>query len=387
MKRAVVTHLKARAWWADDLIAETDNALCVELAGRLTLFFPRADVRDIAPHDVAAAGARLEPPEESAELRDMVAFDDNLVRVEVIDTLGSNDPRAASTKRFPIWGDLTLLLDVMAVRRTGDLQFEGRGVPDERRPVVEGSQMLGQAIVAAGELAPDRRVVSGHLAFVRAADSRYPLSLDFDRLTDGRTFSSYAVRVLQGERLCAAGTLLLDVTSPDLIRHAVPPPTCAGPYESPSYDMSVLGRDIRVVEGAYTDDPNAPVGPPVIDTWVRFAPLPNVGTAMNAALLTQFMGHMPIAAALRPHPGVGQAAAHHSLSTAINAISVSLHSDVRADEWMLYHHHATFAGDGMTHSECRVYDEADRLLASFTVEAMVRLMDPSGPALGGTHVL
>jgi hypothetical protein len=39
---------------------------------------------------------------------------------------------------------------------------------------------------------------------------------------------------------------------------------------------------------------------------------------------------------------------------------------------MRYHHRSTFAGNGMTHSECRVYDEDDHLLASFTVDAMVR---------------
>jgi hypothetical protein len=61
-----------------------------------------------------------------------------------------------------------------------------------------------------------------------------------------------------------------------------------------------------------------------------------------------------------------------TLSTAINTISISLHADVRADRWVLYRHLATFAGDGMTHAECRVHDEAGRLLASFSVDAMVR---------------
>jgi hypothetical protein len=45
---------------------------------------------------------------------------------------------------------------------------------------------------------------------------------------------------------------------------------------------------------------------------------------------------------------------------------------------MLYHHHSTFAGDGMTHSECHVYEEDGALVASFTVDAMVRgFADPS----------
>jgi acyl-CoA thioesterase-2 len=39
---------------------------------------------------------------------------------------------------------------------------------------------------------------------------------------------------------------------------------------------------------------------------------------------------------------------------------------------MLYHHESTFAGDGMTRSTCRVYDVEGRLLASFSVDAMVR---------------
>jgi acyl-CoA thioesterase len=39
---------------------------------------------------------------------------------------------------------------------------------------------------------------------------------------------------------------------------------------------------------------------------------------------------------------------------------------------MLYHHLSTFAGDGMTHAECRVFTESGDLLASFSVEAMVR---------------
>src|SRR6201999_967083 len=100
---------------------------------------------------------------------------------------------------------------------------------------------------------------------------------------------------------------------------------------------------------------------------------------LHAGLLAQFSGHASIAAALRPHEGIGQSQAHRTLSTAINAIQISFHADVRADRWMLYRHHSTFAGDGMTHSECRVYDIDARLLASFTVDAMVRRFSNERP--------
>lgn len=113
------------------------------------------------------------------------------------------------------------------------------------------------------------------------------------------------------------------------------------------------------------------MGPPVLDAWVRFRDVPD-DPALHAGLLAQFTGHLPIAAALRPHPGIGQREAHRTLSTAINAIAISLHRDVRADRWMLYHHLSTFAGDGMTHAEGRVHGEGGELLASFAVDAMVR---------------
>ena len=139
--------------------------------------------------------------------------------------------------------------------------------------------------------------------------------------------------------------------------------------------MGVTGRDLRVVDGAYTSDPDAPVGPPELDAWIRFRDVP-ADPPLHAALLAQFTGHFSIAAALRPHAGIGQMEAHRSLSTAINAIAISFHGDVRADRWMLYHHLSTFAGDGMSHSECRVHDEHGGLVASFTVDAMIRRFAP-----------
>ena len=231
--------------------------------------------------------------------------------------------------------------------------------------------MLGQAIVAAGRHAPGRRAVSAHLVFLRAADAGQPLRFHLDELTAGRTFTSLGVQVWQGDRRCASGTFLLDQTAPDVLRHAVEMPAVPGPDDSTPYDMRVTGRDIRVVDDAYTDDPDAPVGPPVLDAWVRFGDVPE-DPYLHAGLLAQFTGHLSIAAAMRPHVGIGQAQAHRTLSTAINAINLSLHADVRADRWMLYHHRSTFAGDGMTHADCRVHDESGALLASFTVDAMVR---------------
>jgi acyl-CoA thioesterase len=235
---------------------------------------------------------------------------------------------------------------MLDVRQDGDLRFVSTARSDGRRPVVEGSQMLAQAIVAAGRHATDRHPVSAGMLFLRAAAAGRPLEFELEELSAGRTFT-------------------------EVITHEVAPPDVPGPYQCRPYDMGVTGRDLRVVDDAYTGDPDAPVGPPSLDCWVRFQDVP-ADPVIHSALLAQFSGHMSIAAALRPHPGIGQDQAHRSLSTAINAINLALHREVSADEWMLYHHLSTFAGDGMTHSECRVHSEDGQLLASFTVEAMVR---------------
>jgi len=372
--RAFLAHsngcpFEARAWLDDELVAVSPAAVRVEQPGeRPMLCFPAGDVRGkVATGDevlLASAPAGY------------VAFDHDHARVRVmlVDAFASEHERDRTLKRFPTWGDSADLIDILNVRPDGDRSYVSATrdtAANRHRGVVEGSQMLAQAIVAAGRHAPGRRVVSASMVFMRAANTSELLRFDVEELSGGRNFTTLALSVRQSGKLCASGIMLLDATAPDVIRHGAAAPDTKGPYASEPFDMSVTGRDVRFVDGAYTGDPNAPVGPPVLDAWVRFREVPE-DPHLHAALLAQFTGHVSIATALRPHAGIGQKQAHRTLSTAINAIYISFHADVRADRWMHYHHHSTFAGDGMTHSECRVYDAEGVLLASFSVEAMVR---------------
>ncbi len=374
---------RATAWLGETEVASSSAALRVDEPGAApTLYFPVDDVHferlsSAGDGPVVRVVDHLAGP--LAPLSGKAVFDGERVRLELLDTVDGEDPRAATVKRFPNWGDARHLLELFELRPAGFRRYTSAGRHDHRRPVVEGSQMLGQAIVAACREVPARRPVFAAMVFLRAADAAAPLCFELDELSEGRTFAGLSAQVVQHDRRCAAGTILLDRTADDVVRHHAPPPEVPGPFDCPPLDMGVTGRDIRVVDGAYDDDPGAPVGPPEIAAWVRFREVPD-DPALHAGLLAQFTGHMSIAAALRPHAGFGQQQAHRTLSTAVNAISFSLHRDARVDRWVLYRHRSTFAGDGMTHSECRVNDEAGDLVASFTVDCMVRgFRAPHGP--------
>jgi acyl-CoA thioesterase/uncharacterized protein (DUF427 family) len=392
---------RARAWWGDVLLADSARALRVDAPGCApSLWFPWDDVSvshlrsagrethdgveferfdadgpipdrhdDVTWGDrdaASAAGGRdrdgvvhrcITPPATLPQLRDHAVVDHDRASVELVDTVDGDDPRDVTVKRFPNWGDAS---DLVAVLDRGAV------VADQHRPVIEGSQFLGQAIVAAMRAAPGRRVASAHMMFLRAANANVPVELVLDEVTSGRTFTAFTARVEQGGRVCASGTLLLGVPAADVVRHTERTPAdVPGPYDAVPYDMGVTGRDLRVVDAVYTDDPAAPVGPPAIDAWVRFRTVPD--------------GHMSIAAALRPHAGVGQREAHRTISTAINAIAISFHADAHMDHWVLYRHLATVVADGIAHSECRVHDESGVLVASFTVDAMIRPLDRPNP--------
>jgi acyl-CoA thioesterase II len=395
---------RARARSGALVLAESDECLLVQRDGEpAVLYFPRDAIAwshlDEAGRDDAGGGVgataqwtldgrpvlrvATRPRVGLEALRDHGTFDPDRVAQEVVDAEPTTPARDITLKSFPTWGDATDLIGLLDVQPEGDGRFVGGVHSDGRRPVVEASQMLGQVIVATSRLAPARRAVSASLAAVRPADARRPLAFDLEELSAGRTFTGFESRVTQDGRVCAAGTVLLDATAPMLITHAVDPPSVPGPYECPPFDMAVTGRDLRIVDGAYSNDPDAPVGPPQIDCWVRFRHVPD-DDALHAGLLAQFTGHIPIAAALRPHAGVGQDQAHRTLSMGINAIHLAIHRAVRADEWMLYHHRSTFAGDGMTHADCRVHAEDGMLLASFNVEAMVRAFPDNAERDGRT---
>jgi acyl-CoA thioesterase-2 len=275
---------------------------------------------------------------------------------------------------------LERMLAVFDVAPLGPDRFAGESDAGGHagRQVVEGSQLLAQSMVAAGKALPGRpsgwTVRSAHALFVSVADPGEPLELGVATVRAGRSFASAVVTVSQGGRTRATATVLLDQPQPDVIRHDLwsgPPP--AGPEAAYPAEMPMRGRQLRI-EGVRDHGSPDETGPPVLDAWLRYDTVP-ARDDLRRALLAHFTGHLSISTAMRAHPGIGTAQAHHTLSTAVMGLGVSFHDPVTWDGWIRYHHESTFAGAGVAYVRGQVLTADGRLLASFTQDAMIRALD------------
>jgi acyl-CoA thioesterase-2 len=401
----------ARAWHGDLLLAESTSAIrVIETDHVERLYFPESDVeaRLLTTNDhhticpfkgeadywsLTAADPGVEdvfwtyrdPMVEVAGLKGFLGVYHEKVRVE-LETAWPGDIPVA-TNRFPVWGDQSDLLTLIDVQENGPNRFIAPGYHERTRNVVEGGQLLAQAIVAATKSVPDQRVTSAFLTFPKAASFDDPIDVLVEPLRRGRTLSTLAIRAEQNGVLVSPGLVLMDSGAGDTIQNVVAMPDVPGPDESESYDMRVTGRELRIVDGAYSPDPNR-VGPPVIYAWVRFRDNPQEHY-LRSALVAQATTHWTIGAALRPHAGFGEADAHVTLSTGIISVAIAFHDDAAIDEWLLYDNPAIWSGRGLAQGDGKVFTQSGRLVASYSVQAMIRgfVKPPEAMGMNSTNVM
>jgi acyl-CoA thioesterase len=296
------------------------------------------------------------------------------------DSHSDQDDDGARPRVNPAWGDTSDLLALLDVTCVDSNRYLGPPHGKVTRNVVEGGQLLGQAIAAASKELPDQYVVAAHMLFPRAARFDAPTQINLDVLRRGRTFSTVEAHIAQAEGLCGAGLLLLGTEAPDEFRLSPEMPTVPPPSECDPLEMGVTGRELRVVDGAWSDDPDE-IGPPEISVWVRFRDDPRE-VYLRQAVMAQSASHWLGAAAMRPLPGVGLAQAHLTLMGDPLSISMAFHDEVDVTDWLLYSNVATYAGRGTTHGESRIFTQEGRLAGSFTVTGMMRRFPtPDGSAM------
>ena len=273
------------------------------------------------------------------------------------------------------------LLELFDVQPNGPDRFTaetGIAGADERQ-VVEGTQVLAQAIVAAAKRSADKSVRSAHAVFGRAVMVGAPVELVIDVVHEGRSTATAIVSAQQNDRRCMTMTIFADVPSDDVIRHHLPRPDVAAPADANLSPMPMIGRELRLVDVVDVNSPDE-VGPPELYAWLHYDPIP-ARDDLAKALIAYFTGHLGISTTMRAHEGIGTSQAHLTVSTAPMSITVSFHEPVRWDGWLLYTHESTQVGAGMSYVRGAVHSEEGELLASFAQDAMIRPLRTSDTAI------
>jgi acyl-CoA thioesterase II len=274
------------------------------------------------------------------------------------------------------------LLDLFDVQSSGEDKFiaeTGLAGEDERQ-VVEGTQVVAQAIVAVAKRFPDKSVRSVYAVFARAVMvSAGPVELEIDVVSEGRSTATAIVAAKQNGKRCITMTVLTDVPTGDVIRHHLPRPEVAAPADANVSPMPMMGRELRLVDVVDVNSPDE-VGPPELYAWLHYDPIPTRDD-LAKALIAYFTGHLGISTTMRAHEGIGTAQAHLTVSTAPMTTSVSFHEPVRWDGWILYTHESTQVGAGMSYVRGAVHTEEGELIASFAQDALIRPLRTADTAI------
>jgi acyl-CoA thioesterase len=266
-------------------------------------------------------------------------------------------------------GDLLDLFDVELDGAGAVTADTGRAGEDDRQ-VVEGTQVLAQAIVAVAKRLPDKSVRSVHAVFSRAVFVGAPVELAIDVVHEGRSVATAVVSASQNGKRCITMTVLTDVPSDDVITHHLPRPEVGAPADANIATMPMTGRELRLVDVVDVNSPDE-VGPPELHAWLHYDPIPSRDD-LAKALIAYFTGHLGISTTMRAHQGIGTSQAHLTVSTAPMSVTVSFHEPVSWDGWLLYTHESTQVGAGMSYVRGTVHTEAGELIASFAQEGLIR---------------
>jgi acyl-CoA thioesterase len=263
----------------------------------------------------------------------------------------------------------TEVVRMLALDEEGPDRYVGRNLEGTQR-VIFGGQLLAQAIAAASRALSDMQVKSVHTVFVRGGAPDQGVSLEVERLHIGRSFGTLEVSIRQGERLCTRSLVLVHRPDIPVIAHQDDPPRVPSPEDCVSMSSAGRGWDVRVPKGVDIADPQS-LGPPELAIWSRFVDIPP-DTWVSRALLGYASDGFLIGAAMRPHPGIGQALAHVSVSTSVITQTLTFHEDFDAGGWLLLAHRSPHAGQGRSFGRADVFSVEGRLVASYSQENMIR---------------
>lgn len=268
--------------------------------------------------------------------------------------------------------ELDSILAALELEPAGENRYRGHNI-QMGHGVVFGGQLMAQSILAAASGHDAKQVKTLHTVFARGGANELPLDIEVEPVSRGRSIATSTVTISQEGRICTRSMVLLSADEPDVIRHSDPAPG----LEPPAAERGPAEWEIDVVGDVDINDPEA-VGPAELDVWTRFPGAPD-DPVLNQALLSFATDGFLIGTAMRPHPGVGQAQAHKTLSTGVLSHTITFHEPFSVASWLLLSHRSPYAGRGRSHGHASVYRPDGQLVASYVQDNMIRAKAGPGP--------
>jgi acyl-CoA thioesterase-2 len=250
---------------------------------------------------------------------------------------------------------------------------------------VFGGQVLAQSLSAAMRTVPqDRFVHSLHGYFVLPGDLDIPILFEVDRIRDGGSFTTRAVKAIQnGEAIFHLTTSFQrDQQGFD---HQAEMPEVLPPEELVSYEgmakqygdqlpKSVRGLlsverplEFRPVEfhNPFAHEKYAPIR----NVWLRAKGEMPDDRRMQALALAYTSDYNLLTTALLPH---GRATDYRNLQMASLDHAMWFHRPFRLDDWLLYSIDSPSASGARGFTRGNIFDRSGKLVASVVQEGLLR---------------
>lgn len=252
-------------------------------------------------------------------------------------------------------------------------------------PRVFGGQVLAQALSAAMKTVPDDRFVhSLHGYFVLPGDLQIPIIFEVDRIRDGGSFTTRAVKAIQKGKAIFHLTASFQLDQPGF-DHQIKMPKVLPHTELVSYDGMAkqfgdqLPKNIRRILSIQRPIEFKPVEflnpfgnekyEPVRNVWLRTKGKMPADRRHNDLVLAYASDYNLLTTALFPH---GKAIDHRNLQIASVDHAMWFHRPFRADEWLLYSIDSPSASGARGFTRGSIFSEDGKLVASVVQEGLMR---------------
>jgi len=252
-------------------------------------------------------------------------------------------------------------------------------------PRVFGGQVMAQALSAAMRTVPDDRFVhSFHGYFVLPGDLNIPIIFEVDRIRDGGSFTTRAVKAIQNGKAIFHLTASFQLEQ-EGFDHQTEMPKVIPFDELVSYDgmakqfgdqlpenirrILSIARPIEFRPVEFLNPFANEVYEPVRNVWLKTKGDMPEDRRQNDLVLAYASDYNLLTTALFPH---GKAIDHRNLQIASLDHAMWFHRPFRADEWLLYSIDSPSASGARGFTRGHIFNAEGKLVASVVQEGLMR---------------